>query len=476
MVMAPKSKSHLRLLGELILESIHTIECRLDAECVEFPALAQPFNPNSRAEAVLLEDGMLAATSQIVAAASQLIAMVRSPVQTIMENSMLFHLPSCMRAAIESNMVEIIRESGAQGIHANDIAKMNNTDPVKAARILRLLANHHIFTEIQPDVFSSNRLSSVLDSGKSVVELQEDPNCRHVNTCGISALVLMHTDEAFKGSAYLTEAFTEPATAHSAKATDSPWNIATKTDAFLFDWYDRPENEHRKTRFSFGMACSTKLEPPEAILAGFKWTDLPDGSIIVDLGGGVGSTTLIIAKAVPHVNLVVQDRPSVIEDAKTYWAKAGPEFLDSGRVELQVHNFFTPQPLKNAAVFLLRWIMHDWPDTFAVQVLQHLREAAAPETRLVTVDIILPYTCNDLCVTNRIPGAARAPAPVPLLPNMGAASNMKYWLDFQMFVLGNCQERTLGHFVSLAAQSGWRVVEVHHIPGSSLGQCISVPL
>jgi tRNA1(Val) A37 N6-methylase TrmN6 len=53
------------------------------------------------------------------------------------------------------------------------------------------------------------------------------------------------------------------------------------------------------------------------LFEGFKWTDLPDGSIIVDLGGGVGSTALIIAKAIPHVNLVVQDRPSVIEDAKT---------------------------------------------------------------------------------------------------------------------------------------------------------------
>jgi hypothetical protein len=106
-----------------------------------------------------------------------------------------------------------------------------------------------------------------------------------------------------------------------------------------------------------------------------------------------------------------------------------------------VHNFFTPQPLKNAAVFLLRWIMHDWPDTFAVQVLQHLREAAAPETRLVTVDIILPYTCNDLCVTNRIPGAARTLAPVPLLPNMGAASNMKYWLDFQVGVPATSSHR-----------------------------------
>ncbi|KAJ7851072.1 O-methyltransferase [Mycena olivaceomarginata] len=466
-----KSKSHLRLLGDLIFTSIDAIEARLSAECVEFPALGEPFNPMDRAESVLLEDEMLAATSHIIAAASQLIAMVRSPVQTIMEYSLLFHLPSCMRASVESNMVEIIRESGAQGVHANEIAKLNNTDPVKAARILRLLANHHIFTEIRPDVFSANRLSSVLDSGKSVAELQQTPNCRHANDSGIgiSALMLMHTDEAFKGR------LRTPATAHSAKSTDSPWNIATQTDAFLFDWYDRPENEQRKKRFSFAMACSTRLEPPEAILAGFKWADLPEDAIVVDVGGGVGSTALIIAKAVPHVNLVVQDRCSVIEDAKTYWAEAAPELLDSGRVKLEVHNFFTPQPIKNAAVFLLRWIMHDWADPFSIEILRHLRQAATSDTKLVTVDIILPYTCSDTCVTNRIPGAARAPAPAPLLPNMGAASNMKYWLDFQMFVLGNCQERTLGHFVDLAAQSGWRVEEVHHISGSSLGQYVSVP-
>ncbi|KAF7338950.1 O-methyltransferase [Mycena venus] len=472
------SKSHLRLLGELILKEIDVIERRLataESAPLEFPTLDKPFDPTDRVERVLLEGKMLAATSHIVAAASQLIAMVRSPVQTMMENSMLFHLPSCMRAAVESNMVEIIRESGTKGIHANDIAKINNTDPVKAARILRLLANHHIFTEIRPDVFCINRLSSVLDSGKSVAELQQAPNCRHVNTSGISALILMHTDEAFKGSAYLTEAFTDPATAASTKSTDSPWNIATKTNAFLFDWYDRPENEHQKTRFSFAMACSTKLEPPEAILAGFKWADLSEGSVIVDVGGGVGSTALIIAKAVPHVNLVVQDRSSVIEDAKIYWAEAAPELLNSSRIKLEVHNLFTAQPVKNTAVFLLRWIMHDWADPFAVQILRHLREAATPETKLVTVDIILPYTCSDACFTSRIPGAALPPAPAPLLPNMGAASNMKYWLDFQMFVLGNCQERTLGHFVALAAQSGWKVVEVHHIPGSSLGQCVSVP-
>ncbi|KAJ7473961.1 O-methyltransferase [Mycena latifolia] len=471
------SKSHLRLLADLILESIHTIELRLEAECVEFPALTDPFDPTTKAESVLLEADMLTATSQIVAAASQLIAMVRSPVQTVMEYSLLFHLPSCMRAAVESNMVEIIREAGPRGIDAKDIATRNNTDPVKAARILRLLANHHIFTEIQPDVFCSNRLSSVLDSGTSVVELQGNPHLRHVNTSGISALLLMHTDEALKGSAYLTEAFTDPATSHSGKATDSPWNIAAKTDTFLFDWYDLPENTLRKTRFSFAMACSTKLEPPDAILRGFKWADLPVDSVIVDVGGGVGSIALVIAKAVPHVSLVVQDRTSVIEDAKAYCEDAAPDLLQNGRVRLEVHDFFTAQPVKNAAIFLLRWIMHDWADSSAAQILRNLREAATNETKLVTVDIIMPYTCRDTSITDTIPGAARPQAPAPLLPNMGAASNMKYWLDFQasMFVLGNCQERTLGHFVQLAAQNGWTVMEVHHIPGSSLGQCISVP-
>jgi hypothetical protein len=209
--------------------------------------------------------------------------------------------------------------TGVQGIHARDIARINNTDPSKAgkladppihkpidvpftARILRLLANHHIFTEARPDVFCSNRLSSVLDSGKSVVELlakwvfterscarpdqRYDPvqsndmsirrgyhhSCSystpsHIQLCTIF-IDTASTDEALKGSAYLTEAFMDPATAHSMKPTDSPWNIATKTDAFLFDWYDLPENEHLKTRFSFAMACSGKLEPPAAILQG----------------------------------------------------------------------------------------------------------------------------------------------------------------------------------------------------------------
>ena len=39
------------------------------------------------------------------------------------------------------------------------------------ARVLRLLATNHIFVEVSPDVFANNRLSSVLDTGKSMQEI-----------------------------------------------------------------------------------------------------------------------------------------------------------------------------------------------------------------------------------------------------------------------------------------------------------------
>ena len=39
------------------------------------------------------------------------------------------------------------------------------------ARALRLLATHHVFAEISPDVFVNNSLSSVLDTGKSTESL-----------------------------------------------------------------------------------------------------------------------------------------------------------------------------------------------------------------------------------------------------------------------------------------------------------------
>lgn len=51
-------------------------------------------------------------------------------------------------------------------------------------------------------------------------------------------------------------------------------------------------------------------------LSGFDWSSLAPGSKVVDVGGGVGSTALVLAKEYPQLKVVVQDLPSTIAEAE----------------------------------------------------------------------------------------------------------------------------------------------------------------
>jgi hypothetical protein len=96
----------------------------------------------------------------------------------------------------------------------------------------------------------------------------------------------------------------------------------------------------------------------------------------------------------------------------------------SGRSDsrfLPEHNFFEPQPVTNAAVFILRHVLHDWAAPDARKILKRLAEASAPSTRVLLIDHILPYSCAASVVlpTDHIPGAERPPLPAPLLMSAG---------------------------------------------------------
>ncbi len=192
---------------------------------------------------------------------------------------------------------------------------------------------------------------------------------------------------------------------------------------------------------------------------GFDWQLLPRGSIVVDVGGGIGSTSMFLAHAFSNpsdedtlgLRFIIQDRKVVVEMGEKGWKEKCPELLDSGVAEFQgkaryfgstdadrieVHDFFTPQPIRNAAVYFLRVILHDWPDDFARKILFLLREASGPQTKLVLADFILPLACaDDLSATEDehsladIIGAEKTLAPAPLLPNLGKASAHAYWMD-----------------------------------------------
>lgn len=110
---------------------------------------------------------------------------------------------------------------------------------------------------------------------------------------------------------------------------------------------------------------------------------LPDGASIIDIGGASGNVISQILRRYKQLRGIVQDLPTVVANASV------PEDL-TGRLAFQVHDLFTEQSAKNADVYFLRKILHDWSDEYAQRVIRNLVPAMNPGARVVLNELCLP--------------------------------------------------------------------------------------
>ncbi len=86
---------------------------------------------------------------------------------------------------------------------------------------------------------------------------------------------------------------------------------------------------------------------------------------------------------------MVQDLPEV----ETAFDALVPDSLKS-RVSFQPHNLMEPQPQQDAKVLLIRYVLHDFPDEIAVQILRNLINGKdglmKAGTRIIVADHIMP--------------------------------------------------------------------------------------
>ena len=81
----------------------------------------------------------------------------------------------------------------------------------------------------------------------------------------------------------------------------------------------------------------------------------------------------------------------------------------------------------------MRAVLHDWSDEYATKILRRLREAARPDTTLVSIDRLIPYTCRGATVEGSdIPGLIKDQLPEPLPANLGGAYITPYFADINV--------------------------------------------
>ena len=96
------------------------------------------------------------------------------------------------------------------------------------------------------------------------------------------------------------------------------------------------------------------------------------------------------------------------------------------------HDYLCAQPQLPFApdVFLVRNALHNQPDKYAAIFLGHLRDIATESTKLLIVDFVVDYACAVPEPSEyATPGDPSPTAPLPLLPNYGAAGVYPYNMD-----------------------------------------------
>ncbi|KAF2149696.1 S-adenosyl-L-methionine-dependent methyltransferase [Myriangium duriaei CBS 260.36] len=175
-------------------------------------------------------------------------------------------------------------------------------------------------------------------------------------------------------------------TSHKAQTAA---NLFFKTEKPLFDYFATRPDLSQKFAGYMKNASRSPATSPDHVLRGFDWASLGKGTV-VDIGGSKCHITLALAGAFPELRFVVQDLPAAIAAGRTL-LKDRPSEMTS-RITLQDYDFFRPQPVIGADVYLFRTIFHDWADHDAIRILNNQVSAMAenPQSRLLIVDIVLP--------------------------------------------------------------------------------------
>ncbi|KAF9072576.1 S-adenosyl-L-methionine-dependent methyltransferase [Rhodocollybia butyracea] len=406
------------------------------------PSINTPFQPTP----LEFDPRVTEARHLIVAAATQLIATVQSPIEFLQAQAGGMFDTVIVGFIIDVNVPEILREAGPEGLHVDDLSTATGVDASYLARVLRYLATRHIFKETSPNVFAHNRPSSLLTKAKSIKEIQKTPTARFDNA-PIAAYLHLGSDELLTSSTAFSSFLKNP------KQAAAPFNVAYNTPKKMWDWFE--EDELRSRRFTAAMKNSADaMFRPEIFTSGINGDALNPDDVVVDVGGNIGPVTLTLYKAFPKLRYIVQDLGQQVVAGEKFWNEKAPQALKSGRVQLQAHDFFTPQPIKDAAIYMLRLIIHDWCDEDAKKILSQLRSAAGSQSKLILFEMLAKHVSEN-------PTDGTLSAPYPLLPNLGVAkAGFFTTLDMSLLTMYNGKERTYEEYAQLGKESGWKLEEV----------------
>ena len=222
---------------------------------------------------------------------------------------------------------------------------------------------------------------------------------------------------------------------------NSLFQYAHGTNLNMYDWLQTQPDQ--LATFSAYMAAATQIQEGSllrtitSLLPATKADyshDQINRIVLVDVGGGRGQALNKLCQQRPGLKgrVIVQDLPNEIE---------GRDPAEG--VEVMPFNFFTPQPIRGAHVYLFTHVFHNWPSNACRQIIANTLPAMTPNfSRVIIVDQVVP--------------------------NSGASAFTAF-MDISMMAFGG-MERTKKQWRELLESAGLTIVRIESPSSDSLSR------
>ncbi|WP_423213063.1 methyltransferase [Mycobacterium shinjukuense] len=172
--------------------------------------------------------------------------------------------------------------------------------------------------------------------------------------------------------------------------------------------------------FNQAMTGTTELSIAPVVAA----YDFSPCATVVDVGGGHGRLLAAILDATPHARGILFDQTHVVAGAPALLAEH--QVVD--RVRIEEGSFFDDAIPRGGDTYVLKNIIHDWPDDDAARILGNVRAAAGAGSKALLIEQVIPPHHRDF--TGK-------------------------WLDLEMLVALGARERTAAEYQRLLQRAGF---------------------
>lgn len=301
-------------------------------------------------------------------------------------------VPRLLQIAAELRIADLLADKSRT---SQELAADTGTDAAALYRLLRALAAAGVFTEMEPGRFALTGVGEHLctdhpQSLRSWVLFQ-----------GLFNGVYAEAEHSIRtGEATVPHVFGEP----------------------LFQYLGH--HPDAAAVFQAAMGQHSRLMGPKLAEA----YDFTGVRRVVDVGGGDGTYLSTILRAHTHMTGVVYDAPYVAEAARKQLATAG-----LGERCTFVSGDFLQEVPAGGEVYLLKGVVHNWPDEGALVLLRNCRRAMGDDGRLLLVEWAVP------------PGDVPHPSKL---------------LDLSMLFVYGGKERTEQEYAELLAAADMRISRI----------------